>query len=384
MKKQLVSILTAGCLMAAMVPAAFAADTTMSEDAFRSAVAEGGAVTMTGDVTLNSTLEIKDGVTINGNGYTITYAPNTQTYAIDVQTNEPVTFQNVTIDATAGSMTSGISVQNCIPDLTLDKTTLNVMRWGIAFNPTDDGAELNVMNYSVIQNKRVSDYETEAAYGDYRGISLYDATAACVNVTNSTIQGFGYTINLTGTKENDVRDFKGTKIDVSNSKLMGWTALNIWTCNTVFDITDSELRGINTSNGSSDGFAAVVLNNNIYGDPTSARPDGAKPNSLTFKGGSIGGYQYGKASESLIRVGNQLATKFKFVQSKGEPVYFLSNVQNYEFQFLDNPEKPILSDTAIQAYLGDTEWVSGLENIYSIFGETNALATDRPIYQIIK
>ena len=40
MKKQLVSILTAGCLMAAMVPAAFAADATMSEDAFRSAVAE--------------------------------------------------------------------------------------------------------------------------------------------------------------------------------------------------------------------------------------------------------------------------------------------------------------------------------------------------------
>lgn len=375
MKKQLVSILTAVCLMAAMVPAAFAADATMSEDAFRSAVAEGGAVTMTGDVTLNSTLEIKDGVTINGNGYTITYTPNTQTYAIDVQTNEPVTFQNVTIDATVGSMTSGISAQNCIPDLTLDKTTLNVMRWGIAFNPTDDGAELNVMNYSVIQNKRVSDYETEAAYGDYRGISLYDATAACVNVTNSTIQGFGYTINLTGTKENDVRDFKGTKIDVSNSKLMGWTALNIWTCNTVFDIADSELRGINTSNGSSDGFAAVVLNDNIYGNLE-------KPlyNTLTFTGGSIGGYKYGTASEGLIRAGNQLETHIKFVESDDTgKVYFKSNVPNSHFTFTGNLEPEL-----IENYLYLSQKVTGIENIVTQFPAATYNGESQFSYEIIE
>ena len=375
MKKQLVSILTAGCLMAAMVPAAFAADATMSEDAFRSAVAEGGAVTMTGDVTLNSTLEIKDGVTINGNGYTITYTPNTQTYAIDVQTNEPVTFQNVTIDATVGSMTSGISAQNCIPDLTLDKTTLNVMRWGIAFNPTDDGAELNVMNYSVIQNKRVSDYETEAAYGDYRGISLYDATAACVNVTNSTIQGFGYTINLTGTKENDVRDFKGTKIDVSNSKLMGWTALNIWTCNTVFDIADSVLRGINTSNGSSDGFAAVVLNDNIYGNLE-------KPlyNTLTFTGGSIGGYKYGTASEGLIRAGNQLETHIKFVESDDTgKVYFKSNVPNSHFTFTGNLEPEL-----IENYLYLSQKVTGIENIVTQFPAATYNGESQFSYEIIE
>ena len=313
--------------------------------------------------------------TINGNGYTITYTPNTQTYAIDVQTNEPVTFQNVTIDATVGSMTSGISAQNCIPDLTLDKTTLNVMRWGIAFNPTDDGAELNVMNYSVIQNKRVSDYETEAAYGDYRGISLYDATAACVNVTNSTIQGFGYTINLTGTKENDVRDFKGTKIDVSNSKLMGWTALNIWTCNTVFDIADSELRGINTSNGSSDGFAAVVLNDNIYGNLE-------KPlyNTLTFTGGSIGGYKYGTASEGLIRAGNQLETHIKFVESDDTgKVYFKSNVPNSHFTFTGNLEPEL-----IENYLYLSQKVTGIENIVTQFPAATYNGESQFSYEIIE
>lgn len=227
MKKRILSILTAGCLMAAMVPTAFAADATMSEDAFRSAVAIGGSVNLTGNVTLSSTLEIKDGVTIDGNGYTITYTPTAQTYAIEVQTNEPVTFQNVTIDATAGSMTSGISVQNCVPDLTLDGTTLSVKRWGIAFNPAGDGAELNVVNQSVIQNKRVSNYEVEAAYGDYRGISLWDVKNGTINVEDSTIQGFGYTFNLAGTLEDGIRDFESTKVYVTDSKLMGWTAFNV-------------------------------------------------------------------------------------------------------------------------------------------------------------
>ena len=162
MKKQIVSISTAGCLMAAMVPAAFAADTSMSEESFKSAVAKGGTVELTGNVDLSSTLTITDGVTIDGNGYTITYTPSTRTYAIDIQTNDTVMFQDITINAATGDMTSGISVQNCVPDLTLDNTKLNVKRWGIAFNPTGDGAELNVVNHSVIQNMRVSNYETEA------------------------------------------------------------------------------------------------------------------------------------------------------------------------------------------------------------------------------
>ena len=192
MKKQLVSILTAGCLMAAMVPAAFAADATMSEEALKSAVAKGGTVDLTGDVTLNSTLEIKDGVIIDGNGYTITYTPNTQTYAIDIQTNDAVKFQDITIDATAGNMTNGIVVQNCVPHLTLDNTELNVMRFGISFTPTGADSTLDVVNNSAILNRRVNDYATEAVQGDCRGITFWDSTNAIVNITNSDIKGFGY------------------------------------------------------------------------------------------------------------------------------------------------------------------------------------------------
>lgn len=375
MKKQLVSILTAGCLVAAMVPAAFAADATMSEDAFRSAVARGGTVELTGDVTLSSTLKITDGVTIDGKNYTVTYAPdNTSSFAFDVQTNEAVKFQNITIDATAGDMTSGIAAQNCVPNLTLEKTTLNVKRNGVAVGATSDGTVLNVTN-SLIQNKRVSNYETEAAYGDYRGISLFDTTAAHVNVSGSTIQGFGYTFNLTGTQVDGIRNFEGTEINVSNSKLMGWTALNIWTCNTVFNITDSELRGINSSNGSSDGFAAVVLNDNIYGNLE-------KPlyNTLTFTGGSIGGYKYGTASEGLIRAGNQLETHIKFVESDDTgKVYFKSNVPNSHFTFIGD-----LTPNEIENYLYFSQKVTGVENIVTQFPAAAYNGEPQFSYEIIE
>lgn len=330
MKKQLVSILTAGCLMAAMVPAAFAADASMSEEAFKSAVARGGTVELTGNVALNSTLTITDGVTIDGNGYTITYTPSTRTYAIDIQTNDTVMFQDITINAAAGDMTSGISVQNCVPDLTLDNTKLNVKRWGIAFNPTGDGAELNVVNHSVIQNMRVSNYETEAAYGDYRGISLADATQAHINVSDSTIQGFGYTINLTGTLVDGIRDFKDTEINVTNSKLMGWTAFNVWASSTEFNITNSYLKGINNSNGLSDGFSTIVVNDDIYGNGWGS----TKENVFNIYGGTITSYRSGTASEELFRVDDKGITKVNFYKyNRRTPVAIIDGSGDAEAVF---------------------------------------------------
>ena len=54
MKRRIISILAVCCIMVTMMPAAFAAGTTMDETAFRNAVAQGGTVTMTGDVTLRA------------------------------------------------------------------------------------------------------------------------------------------------------------------------------------------------------------------------------------------------------------------------------------------------------------------------------------------
>ena len=348
MKKQLVSILTAGCLMAAMVPAAFAADATMSEEALKSAVAKGGTVDLTGDVTLNSTLEIKDGVIIDGNGYTITYTPNTQTYAIDIQTNDAVKFQDITIDAPAGNMTNGIVVQNCVPHLTLDNTELNVMRFGISFTPTGADSTLDVVNNSAILNRRVNDYATEAVQGDCRGITFWDSTNAIVNITNSDIKGFGYSINIAGSsvQGNDTN----MKMNVSNSDIWGWSAFNVWTIGNEFNIKNSDLRGINTSTGGANNFGTIVLNRDIYGSSNAS-------NKFTITGGSIGAYQFGDRLEFPIRIDDELKTRFDFKKlGMNGPVKFISNVKQAAFTFTT----PNLSDETMQAYLND--YVTGAEN----------------------
>lgn len=336
MKKRFLSLLMAACLMLTLAPAAFAVDGTMDESTFRSAVAAGGTVTMTGNVTLTTPLTISNAVTINGNGYTITYTPSTQTYALDIQTNGAVKFQDVTIDATAGDMTNGISVGNCIPNLTLDNTTLNVKRWGIAFNPAGNNAKLNILNNSVIQNKRVSNYETEAAYGDYRGISLWDAKQAEINVSDSTIQGFGYTINLAGTLVNNVRNFEGTNINVTNSKLMGWTAFNVWSSDTIFNITNSYLKGINNSNGYWDGFATIVVNDDIYNNGWG----GADANIFNIYGGTITCYRSGATSEQLFRVDNQGITDVYFYKyGRNTNVAIIDGTGDSEAVFYSGYEK---------------------------------------------
>ncbi len=267
MKKQLVSILTAGCLMAAMVPAAFAADATMSEAEFRSAVAEGGTVTMTGDVTLTSPLTITEGVTIDGtsNKYSIDYNGGTDA-ALIVNTTEDVELLNLELNATANNG-RGINLNSSSPHLYLTDVTMNVDNRGISFVQDGDATEAYIELYQTdILNSRVTgNYAEDTAVGDLRGISLFDTKDCDIILEDSSIKGFGYCFNLTGTKDaNNTVPFNDTTIDVINSEIYGWTAFNVWSAQTNFNITDSHLRGINPSYGAWDSFATIVVNDNIY------------------------------------------------------------------------------------------------------------------------
>ena len=125
MKKQLVSILTAGCLMAAMVPAAFAADTSMSEEEFRKAVAS-GTVNMTGDVTLTSTVRIENGVTINGNGFSVNGSVSNGLICVD--TDEAVTINGLDINGAVG-----IDVVSESPNISICSSEINASSRGIRF-----------------------------------------------------------------------------------------------------------------------------------------------------------------------------------------------------------------------------------------------------------
>lgn len=353
MKKKLLSILAAGCLVVAMLPTAFAADTTMDETVFRNAVAQGGTVTMTGDVTLTSPLTITKGVTINGTNakYDITY--NGTGEAFKVNTNDAVNISNVVVNATA-SGAQGISLYSSSPNMTLNGVTMNVDSRGISFR--QDGYATNAMlslTNTDILSSRITDgnYAEDATIGDTRGISIFDVKNSDINLTSSSIKGFGYSLNLAGTKVGEIRDANGTTIDIVNSEIWGWCALNIWTCNTIINATNSDLRGINAATAGANSFATIVLNEGIYGGSNGTS------NILRIKGGQIGAYKFGNLSEYPIRIDDELKTHFYFEKNGRNSVKFVSNAALSIINFTT----PGATSTDFDNYLA--EYFHGTENI---------------------
>ena len=79
---------------------------------------------------------------------------------------------------------------------------------------------------SAILDSRISDYESNCAYGDTRGIALYDVKQSTITISNSQIKGFGYSINTSGnTDSNNVRAADNT-FNISHSDIWGWCDKN--------------------------------------------------------------------------------------------------------------------------------------------------------------
>lgn len=267
MKRRIISILAVCCMMVAMMPAAFATGTTMDETAFRNAVAQGGTVTMTGDVTLTSPLTITTGVTIDGTSskYSIDY--NGGSNALTVSTNETVRLQNLELNATATNG-RGINLTSSSPKLYLTGVTMNVNARGISFVQSGDatGAVVSLDQSHILNSRVTGNYEENTATGDLRGISLFDTKNCTITLKDSSVKGFGYCINLSGTKDpiKNTVSLQGTTVNVIRSDIFGWTAFNVWSSDTVFNISGSHLRGINPSYGAWDSFATIVVNDDIY------------------------------------------------------------------------------------------------------------------------
>ena len=387
MKKRFLSLLTATCLMLTLAPAAFAAEPEVSDLQQQiNAATAGETVELTENVTISEPLTINKQLTLDGNGHILTMTGSG--YAIVVSTDSEVTVQELNVEATA-SGGRGIQMGTANPHFTLKDSTLDVNNRGIGFldEGTTAGAKVTIDNSTIQNSQKPADktYENWSYTGDTRGIAIWNNKGLSLNIINdSKILGFGYSINLAGDVTDGIRDAEGTTVTITDSAVWGWTALNVWTCNTNFIVTNSDLRGINVSNGYSDGFAAIVFNDNIYGGNGEVRPEGALPNTLVITGGSIGGYKYGSADENLIRLGNQLATKIQFARYAGiSPVTLKSNVQNYTFTITYNEN---MTNEDINNYLNDLNWVSGSENIAIAYPTANSIMTltDLLTYQVIK
>lgn len=283
MKRRIISILAVCCMMVAMMPAAFAVGSDDLQTRINNATA-GDTIALTGNETISSTLVIDKEITLDGNGNTLTMTGGT--YAIDVQTDAAVTVEDIQIDAEATGG-RGIYLSTTQPHFTLLNSTLTVNNRGIGFsdNGTVAGATVTVDN-STIQNSQKPEnktYENWSHQGDSRGIGFWNNKGITVDIkNNSAILGFGYPLNVVG-DENGGRDMMNSTINITNSDIWGWCALNIWTIDATYNITNSHLKGYVETDNTWNSFATIVLNKDIYGNVTSAD----KANVFNISGGSV-------------------------------------------------------------------------------------------------
>ena len=95
-----------------------------------------------------------------------------------------------------------------------------------------------------------------------RCISLYNTTDCTVNIFDSDLTNDShYPINVASNNS-------GAEINIENSTIQGYCAFNIWSPNTVINVKDSTITGVNKSSGDTNAFSVIVFNNNGTNDST--------------------------------------------------------------------------------------------------------------------
>ena len=241
----------------------------------QAALANGGEITLTADISTDVTLNVTKGITLNGAGHYVKGAA--QQYVFKVTTAEAVSFENVVIYAAKVTTGRGIHVNVSNANVTLEGVTINAQERGVDVFISGNvlnGVTLTVNNSTIqnvnsaygitmAENGNPSDpsvYNTKTinVSGDIaRGINVGRLTNSNITVTNSTIQGFPYNINvISGT-------MAGSTITATNTTFKGRAAMNIWSSNQggTYVADNCHITGINNFGGSQEGFASFVIYN---------------------------------------------------------------------------------------------------------------------------
>ncbi|MEE0511642.1 MAG: pectate lyase-like adhesive domain-containing protein [Peptococcaceae bacterium] len=362
MKKYLLTFAMGLLLALALAPAAFAADVSNQEE-FEAAITEGNTINLTTNITFTSTVEVDKSVTINGNGHAINFSGSGSNYALKILADN-VTLDGVTIDAAS----SGYGVYITGSNPTLNNCDVYADERGVSFDPTVKANAAITLNNTNIYNTEVSNYDTQAHQGDYRGLATYNLDNGTVTMTGGGIYGFAYSINALVDEDDDgLRDGNGTDFLITNATIKGWTALNMWSADSNYTFTNCQLVGINTSNGPTDGFSTIMANDAYVGNE-------ANESVITIRGGSVISKQYGTAIQTPFGVDASLQTKFVFEQYDDIDAVsidiYTSTLQAYLFSFAPGSDS--------NAYMASNK-IQGLDENTNIaaypLNATNSLLT---------
>lgn len=208
----------------------------------------------------SDTHEITEGGFYDGTGVTIGSTGNTgnEQYALNLKTTDKVVVTGVTLTGNRGIQLEYNGSGNF--DFTLVNSIIQTSVRGIQlwFNSGDNntGARI-VVNNCKIENSTIQDYDTNVV-NQNPGIGITGAKNATVVVRDTTIQGYGYAVQLNyyGTSEKN----ENVDIQVENCILKGragFDAVQATGCN--ITIKKSLVRGINIFGGKTESFGVFVL-----------------------------------------------------------------------------------------------------------------------------
>lgn len=165
--------------------------------------------------------------------------------------NTAITTINITADITATTAlmpTHSVNIYGNNNTITSSASRIFNLNGSSNANLNEANAEVGFYDVNLVS--------TSSAASDRRGISLYDLNGTKVVIDNvSVIGNLEYALNVAGTS---------TVLDVmiSYSEISGWAAINSYSSNSTFTITNSTLTGTNDkpySAGGSNGFATIVF-----------------------------------------------------------------------------------------------------------------------------
>ncbi len=89
--------------------------------------------------------------------------------------------------------------------------------------------------------------------GKERCISAFNAKNTTINVVGSTLTARAYSVNLAS-------DCDGSTVNIADSEITGWCFAQSWSKDSTFNVTNSKLHSLNIYSGTSNSFAAFVIN----------------------------------------------------------------------------------------------------------------------------
>lgn len=304
------------------------------------------SISLTRNYNTTATIDVENGITINGNGYSINYTGNGS--ALDISATSLVTINNLNVNATTNGA-YGITISSTDPNVKLSECTIKADTRGISMYPVggSTGSYLEITSTDIL-NSRITDYENDTTVGDTRGIALFDVENSQIKVLNgSTIGGFGYSINTSNNLENGIRA-GGNTYTIEDSSITGWSAFNVWTVGNTFNITNSTLKGINNLDSDWNNFATFVINDGIYNGAS------GNANTINIYGGTVAAFATGTAMHSAFLESSESITQIHFYKYNNIPVLLYFPEESGAFRV---------------TYPGTTVNYTGIENVLPAYSD---------------